>query len=88
MKLVILPYGQHALQGQTVNFQVNTSEVYSSLPKTLDNAGIMLIAPPRTASSDTTETPVPQTYFSIRHPCVVRALQWFGNTTRYTGMLK
>ena len=59
MKLVVLPYGQRALQGQTVNFPVNTSEVCSSLPKTLDNAGIVLIAPPRTGSSDTTETPVP-----------------------------
>ena len=38
--------------------------------------GIVLIAPPRTANSDTTETPVPQSYFSIWHPCVVRALHW------------
>ena len=76
MKLVVLPYGQRALRGQTVNFPVNTSEVCSSLPKTLNNAGIVLIAPPRTGSSDTTETPVPQIYFSIRRPCVVRALHW------------
>ena len=83
MKLVVLPYGQYlwafivcALQGQTINFLVNTSEVCSSLPKTLDNAGIALIAPPRTGSSDTTEIPVPQTYFSIRRLCVVRALHW------------
>ena len=76
MKLIVLPYGQYALQGQTVNFPVNTSEVCSSLPKTLDNAGIVLIAPPRTGSSDTTETPVPQTYFSIQRPCVVTALHW------------
>ena len=76
MKLVVLPYGQRALRGQTVKFPVNTSEVCSSLPKTLNNAGIVLIAPPRTGSSDTTETPVPLTYFSIRHPCVVRALHW------------
>ena len=75
MKLIVLPYGQRALQGQTVNFPVNTSEVCSSLPKTLDNAGIVLIAPPRTGS-DSTETPVPQSYFSIRRPYVVRALHW------------
>ena len=76
MKLVVLPYGQRALQGQTVNFPVNTSKVGSSLPKTLDNVGIVLIGPPRTGSSDTTETPVPQTYFSIQRPCAVRALHW------------
>ena len=38
MKLIVLPYGQRALKGQTVNFPVNTSEVCSSLPRTLDNA--------------------------------------------------
>ena len=76
MKLIVLPYGQRALQGQTVNFPVNTSEVCSSLPRTLDNAGIVLIAPPRTGSSDSTETPVPQSYFSVRRPYVIRALQW------------
>ena len=71
-----LPYGQHALQGQTVNFPVNTSEICSSLPKILDNAGIVLIAPARTGSSDSTETPVAQMSFSVRHPYVVRALRW------------
>ena len=76
MKLIVLPYGQRALKGQTVNFPVNTSEVCSSLPRTLDNAGIVLIAPPRTGSSDSTETTVPQSYFSVRRPYVIRALQW------------
>ena len=73
MKLIVLPYGQRALKGQTVNFPVNTSEVCSS---SLDNAEIVLIAPPRTGSSDSTETPVPQSYFSVRRPYVIRALQW------------
>ena len=36
MKLIVLPYGQRALKGQTVNFPVNTSEICSSLPKTLE----------------------------------------------------
>ena len=44
----------------------------------MDNAGIVLIAPPRTGS-DSTETPVPQSYFSIRRPYVVRALHWLKN---------
>ena len=76
MKLIVLPYGQRALKGQTVNFPVNTSEVCSSLPRTLDNAGIVLIAPARTGGCDSTETPVPQTYFTVRRPYVIRALQW------------
>ena len=46
------------LKGQTVNFPVNTSEICSSLPKTLDNAGIVLIAPSRTGNPDSMEVPV------------------------------
>ena len=76
MKLIVLPYGQRALKGQTVNFPVNTSEVCSLLPRTLDNAGIVLIAPARTGNCDSTETPVPQTYFTARRPYVIGALQW------------
>ena len=76
MKLIVLPYGQRALKGQTVNFPVNTSEICSSLPKTLDNAGIALVAPSRTDNSDPMEIPVPQNYFSVRRPCIIRALQW------------
>ena len=56
MKPMVLPYGQHALQGQTVNFPVNTSKICSSLP------GFILIAPARTGSSDSTETPVAQIF--------------------------
>ena len=58
MKLIVLPYGQRALKAQTVNFPVNTSEICSSLPKTLDNAGIVLIAPSRTGNPDSAEIPV------------------------------
>ena len=71
MKLIVLPYGQCALKGQTVIFPVNTSEVCNSLPKTLDNAGIVLIAPPSTGSSDSNDTPCAQACFTIRRPYVV-----------------
>ena len=44
----------------------------------------MLIAPPRTGGSDTTEALVPQNYFSIWRPYVVRALYWLrDNNTLY-----
>ena len=39
----------------------------------MDNAGIVLISPARTGSSDSTKTPVAQTCFSVY---VVRALHW------------
>ena len=38
MELIVLPYGQRALKGQTVNFPINASEVCCSLPRALDNA--------------------------------------------------
>ena len=73
-----------ALQGQAVNFPVNASEVCSLLPRTLDNTGIVFTAPPRTGGSDATEAPVPQNYFSIRRPYVVRAVYWLrDNNTLY-----
>ena len=76
MKLVVLPYGQRALKGQTINFPVNTSEICQSLPKTLDNAGVVLIAPPRAGRSEQAEIPSRQTYFSVRRPLLIRALHW------------
>ena len=44
--------------------------------KTLDNAGIVLIAPSRTGNPDSAEVSVPQNYFSVHQPYVIRALQW------------
>ena len=76
MKVVVLPYGQRALKGQTINFCVNTSEICQSLLKTLDNAGIVLIAPPRASRSEQSEILSRQTYFSVRRPLLIRALHW------------
>ena len=76
MKLVVLPYDQRALKGQTINFPVNTSEICQSLPKTLDNAGIVLIAPPRASRSEQSEIPARQTYFSVCRPLLIRAIHW------------
>jgi len=79
MKLVVLPYGQRALKGQTINFPVNTSEICHSLPKTLDNAGVVLIAPPRAGRSGQAEIPDRRTYFTVRRPLLFRALYWLKN---------
>ena len=73
MKLVVLPYGQRALQGQTVNLPGNTSKVCSSLPKPLDNA--CAAEDWKLICSDA--APVSQTYFTVRSPYIIRALHWF-----------
>ena len=41
MKLIVLPLGQRALAGQTINFPVNVSEVCNSLPRLLNSDGII-----------------------------------------------
>jgi len=75
IKLILLPHGPRALQGQAINFPVNTSELFSSLPRPVDRAGIILIAPPWGSSSDSSEVPRPSQYYVVRRPYVFRALQ-------------
>ena len=56
MKLIVLPLGQRALAGQTINFPVNVSEVCNSLPRLLNSDGIVLVKPPE---SDTVYVVLP-----------------------------
>ena len=51
MKLLVLPLGQRALAGQTINFPVNVSEVYNSLPRPLNSDGVVLVKPPERTSA-------------------------------------
>ena len=76
MKSIVLPYGQRASKRQTVNYPIITSEICSSLPKTLDNAGIVLILPSRTGNPDFAKVPVPHNYFLVCQPNIIRTLQW------------
>ena len=71
MKLVVLPYGQRALKGQTINFPINASEICQSLPKTLDDDGIVLIAPPRAGRLEQADISVSQALFSVRRPLLI-----------------
>ena len=57
MKLIVLPLGQRALAGQTINFPVNVSEVCNSLPRPLNSDGIVLVKPPE---SDTVSVSDPR----------------------------
>ena len=45
MKLIVLPFGQRALAGQTINFPVNVSKVCNSLPRLLNSDGFVLVKP-------------------------------------------
>ena len=56
MKLIVLPLGQRALAGQTINFHVNVSEVYNSLPMPLNSDGVVLVKPLKSTSAT---VPVP-----------------------------
>ena len=48
MKLIVLPLGQRALAGQTINFPANVSEVFNSLPRPLNSDGVK---PPESTSA-------------------------------------
>ena len=49
MKLLVLPLGQRALAGQTINFPVNVSEICNALPVNSD--GIILVQAPQSSAS-------------------------------------
>ena len=51
MKLIVLPLGQRALAGQTINFPANVSEVFNSLPRPLNSDGVVLVKPPESTSA-------------------------------------
>ena len=47
----MLPLGQRALAGQTINFPVNVLEVYNSLPRPRNSDGVVLVQPPESTST-------------------------------------
>ena len=51
MKLIVLPLGQRALAGQTINIPVNVSDVYNCLPMPLNSDGVVLVKPPEGTSA-------------------------------------
>ena len=51
MKLIVLPLGQRALAGQTINFPANVSEVFNSLPRPLNSDGVVLVKPSESTSA-------------------------------------
>uniref|UniRef100_A0A1X7U5E5 Uncharacterized protein n=1 Tax=Amphimedon queenslandica TaxID=400682 RepID=A0A1X7U5E5_AMPQE len=54
-KLIVLPLGQGALAGQTINFHANVSETFNSFPRPLKCDGVVLVKP---LESKSTKAPV------------------------------
>ena len=50
MKLLVLPLGQRALAGQTINFPVDVSEICNALPKPVNSYGIILVQAPQSSA--------------------------------------
>ena len=80
MKLIVLPLGQRALAGQTINFPVDVSEVCNALPRPVNSDGIVLVKPPdnRTASSVSASCNAPPTCtcYPVNRNHVMEALAW------------
>ena len=68
MKLIVLPLGQRALAGQTINFPVNVSEVCNSLPRPLNSDGIILVKPPESNTVSVSDPRQPTTNTSNSEP--------------------
>ena len=73
MKLIVLPLGQRALAGQTINFPVNFFEVYNFLPRPLNIDGVVLVRPPESTSVTVSVPPSDQTTSSSSGPESARA---------------
>uniref|UniRef100_A0A1X7U519 Uncharacterized protein n=1 Tax=Amphimedon queenslandica TaxID=400682 RepID=A0A1X7U519_AMPQE len=51
MKLIVLPLGQRALAGQTIDFPANVFEVFNFLPRPLNSDGVLLVKRPESTSA-------------------------------------
>ena len=68
MKLIVLPLGQRALAGQTINFPVNVSEVCNSLLRPLNSDGIVLVRPSESDTASVSDPRQPTTNTSNSEP--------------------
>ena len=79
MKLIVLPLGQRALAGQTINFPVDVSEVCNALPRPVNSDGIVLVKPPNSRMASSVSAPCnapPPACFPINKNRVRDALVW------------
>ena len=53
MKLIVLPLGQRALAGQSINFPVDVSQVCNALPRPIDESGVILVQSSSSTSAST-----------------------------------
>ena len=53
MKLIVLPLGQRALAGQSLNFPVDVSQVCNALPRPIDESGVILVQSSSSTSAST-----------------------------------
>ena len=53
MKLIVLPLGQRALAGQSINFPVDVSQVCNALPRPIDESGVVLVQSSSSTSAST-----------------------------------
>ena len=56
MKLIVLPLGQRALAGQSINFPVDVSQVCNALPRPIDESGVILVQSSSSTSASTSTT--------------------------------
>ena len=91
MKLIVLPLGQRALAGQSINFPVDVTQVCNALPRPIDESGLILVQSSSSTSASTSTADggegSPSTItthsckgYVVRKPKVMRALHWLKNS--------
>ena len=79
MKLIVLPLGQRALAGQTINFPIDVSEVCNTLPRPVNSDDIILVKPPDSRTASLVSAPCnapPPACFPVNKNHVRDALVW------------
>ena len=56
MKLIVLPLGERALAGQSINFPVDVSQVCNALPRPIDESGVILVQSSSSTSASISTT--------------------------------
>ena len=53
MKIIVLPLGQRALAGLSINFPIDVSQVCNAIPRPIDESGVVLVQSSSSTSAST-----------------------------------
>ena len=90
MKLIVLPLGQRALAGQSINFPVDVSQVCNALPRPIDESGVVLVQSSSSTSASTSTADGGKVHHLLYHhhlllPLIPAKGMWLESRELYIG---